>query len=302
MNNSLTPKLSVAVPLACLYMTPSIALAHEAWKVKSSVTVTTSHFADSLIMNNQRGIGLRLSGEKNEHWGFTAGLQSTRIGMTSIAPVSTQNQNNWLLSGFAFAQPSTLSGRWTFQIDTHKVSNDAKQTNTSDVHVTAPQIAWASYSLPLKVDFSYADSHYANTTTIRQTSASIAYGFHEAKEWLQVRSYAVNNLEPSNAFGKSSTHAFDIKLTHFLSSDFRWIPASLMLGLERGKKIYVVDMDSQTVHNMPMLNEGGENISATWKLSSKSNLNMQLSTTRYYAEPPHHFTLNTISAQISTIW
>jgi len=251
-------------------------------------------------------LGVRISGEKDHKWGFTAGLQSTRIDMAPITQVSTQNQDNWLLSGFVHMPTTKLPGRWTFQLDAHQVNNDASGSISSDVRAVAPQVTWLSYTQPLKVDFSYASSTYKNTAAIHQLSTAIAYGFNEAKDWLQVRSYAINNLDPSKALGQSSTRATDVKLTHILSSNLKWAPATVTLGLERGKRIFVVDMTTQTLYNLPMLNEGGENIAANWKLSSKTDLNLQFSKTRYYADPTplpsHRFTLSTLSAQLATSW
>ncbi len=266
----------------------------------------TGHYADSLTMNNQKGLGVRMSGENNQTWGFTAGLQSTRIDMAPITQVSTQNQDNWLLSGYVHMPSAMTPGRWTFQLDAHKAYNDAQQSNTSDVRAIAPQVTWLSYTQPLKVDLSYARSTYKNTAAIHQLSSAIAYGFNGAKDWLQVRSYAINNLTTSEALGQSSTRATDIKLTHFLSRDLKWAPSTVTVGLERGQRIYVVDMTSQTVYNLPMLNHGGKHMAASWKLSPKTNLNVQFSKTKYYAEPTplpaHNFTLSTLSAQIATAW
>ena len=267
----------------------------------------TGHYADSLTMNNQRGLGVRVMGEMNKSLGFTVGLQSTRIDMAPITQVSTQNQDNWLLSGYAHKPSNMLPGRWTFQLDAHQVHNDALQSNTSHVRAIAPQITWLSYTQPLKVDFSYAASNYKDTpATIHQISSAIAYGFNDATDWLQVRSYAINNLTASEALGQSSTRATDFKLTHFLKAQHKWAPAHVTVGLERGKRIYVVDMASQTVYNLPMLNEGGENIAASWKLGTKTDLNLQFSKTRYFSDPTplpsHRFTLSTLSAQIATAW
>ena len=293
--------------VAILGIAPSMAIAQDAWQLGSSLTVMTGHYADSLTMNNQRGVGVRMNGEKDQKWGFTAGLQSTRIGMAPITQVSEQNQDNWLLSGFVHMPTDKLPGRLTFQLDAHQVHHDATHSNTSDVRVTAPQVTWLSYTQPLKIDFSYAKSSYKNTpVSIQQLSSAIAYGFNNASDWLQVRHYAINNLTTSEALGQSSTRATDVKLTHFLSANLKWAPTTVTLGLERGKRIYVVDMTSQAVYNLPMLNEGGENIAASWKLSPKTNLNLQFSKTNYYAEPPflqaHRFTLSTLTAQLATAW
>ncbi len=267
----------------------------------------SGHYDSAQTMNNQDGLGIKVSGEKDKTWGFTAGLQSTHIDMSRFMPKPTQDQDNWLLSGFTHTPSQTLPGRWTFQLDAHRVTNDATQSISSDVSVFAPQVTWLSYSQPLKLDFSYANSSYKNTAPVQQFSASIAYGFNQAKDWLQVRSYAITNLEPVSALGQSSTRAIDVKLTHILSSHSTFAPQSLTLGIERGERIYVVDMPTQTVYNLPMLNEGGESVAATWKLSPKTDLSLQYSKTRYFSNAPaalsaHHFTLGTLSAQIATAW
>jgi hypothetical protein len=288
-------------------MAPSISFAQDAWELSSCITAMTGHYVDSLTINSQHGFGIRMSGEKEQKWGLTAGLQYTRIDMPPSTQVSAQNQDNWLLSSFIHTPSFTLPGRWTFQLDAHQVNNDASQGNSSDVRAVAPQITWLSYTQPLKVDFSFASSNYKNTATIHQLSSAIAYGFNDAKDWLQVRSYAINHLTPSEALGQSSTRAADVKLTHFLNSDVKLAPATVTLGLERGKRIYIVDMASQTLYNLPMLNEGGENIAASWKLNTKTRLHMQLSKARYFSDVPaapyaHHLTLYTLSAQVATTW
>jgi len=288
-------------------MTPAISFSQDAWQFNSSVTTMTGHYADSLTMNNQHGLGIRIFGEKNQKWGFSAGLQSTRINMAPITQVSTQSQDNWLLSGYVNMTTTQLPGRLTFQIDAHQVHNDASQSNTSDVRAIAPQVTWLSYTQPLKFDFSYASSSYKNTPDgIHQFSSAIAYGFNDATNWFQIRSYAINNLTTSEALGQASTHATDFKFTHFPNSSLKWIPNTVTLGIERGKRIYVVDMTSQAIYNLPMLNEGGETIAASWKLSPKTNLNLQFNKTRYYAEPSHlqshRFTLSNLSTQIATSW
>ena len=198
-----------------------------------------------------------------------------------------------------------LPGRWTFHLDAHQIHNDAINSNNSDVRAIAPQFTWLSHNQPFKVDFSYARSNYKNTpAAIHQLSSAFAYGFNNSSDWFQIRSYAIQNLTASGALGQSRTHATDFKLTHFLKSDLKWVPATVTVGLERGKKIYLVDMTTQTVYNLPMLNEGGENIAASWKLTPNTELNLQFVKSRYFSEliAAHRFTLSTLSAQVATAW
>ena len=217
-------------------------------------------------MSDQKGLGFRMSIEKIQEWGFTIGLQSTQINMKPITGIQTQNQDNRLLSGFTRIPTTNLPGQWLLQFDAHQVTNNAHQSN-NEVDAFSPQIIWTSYTHPLKISASHASSYYPNIATIHQTSIAIAYGFNDAKNWLEIRDYSIKNLTPINAVGRSSTQATDIKLTHILNSNIIWAPSSVTLGLERGNKIYAVDMTSQVVYNLPMLNDGGENITANRKLN-----------------------------------
>lgn len=288
------------------FLVPSMSNAQDAWQLSSSVTAMTGHYTNSLTMNNQRGLGMRMYGEIDQKWGFTAGVQSTRIDMTPVTQVSTQNQDSWLLSSYVHKPSVMHPGRWTFQFDAHQVNNDAPQSNSSNVRAIAPQLTWLSYTQPLKFDISYASSTYKNTATVRQVSSAFAYGFNDATDWLQVRCYAINNLTKSEALGLSSTRATDIKLTHFFEKNTKWTPETVTVGLERGERIYVVDMATQSVYNQPMINHGGKNIAASWRLNPKTLLNLQFSKTNYYAEPTplpsHKLTLSNISAHITTAW
>jgi hypothetical protein len=280
--------------------------AQEGWKVNSAITAMTGHYTDSLTMNNQHGTGIRLTGVRNEQWGITAGLQTTRINLAPITQTSTQNQDNWLLSAHIHLPSNTWPGRWTIQFDTHRIYNDTLVGDSNGVRVIAPQLSWLSHSSPLKIDLGYASSHYKDSTNATQISPGIGFGFNQNQNWFQARAYITRNLEPARSLGQSSTHGSDFKLTQFLPSNSPWMPSSVTLGLERGKKFHVVDMITQTVYNLPMVNEGGANIAATWKVTPSSELSIQASKNRYFADPSplpsHRFTLSTLSAQLATAW
>ncbi len=290
--------------LAMLCVSSALVHAQDAWQWQSSINTMNGRYVDSLTMNKQQSLGVRISGERNHQWGFTAGVQSTRIDMAPITQTSVQQQNNWLLSAYTHQTYATWPGRWTLQLDTHQLNNDASHTNTNAVRAVAPQITWLSHSLPLKADLSLATSNYKNTAPIQQLSSAIAYGINNGNDWLQIRGYVIQHLTPSEALGLSSTRAVETKITHFLDHSVMWMPTSLTAGLDRGKKIYWVDMASQAVNNQPMVNEGGENITAAWRLNTQTHLTLQLSQTRYYAESvaAHRFKLGSLSTQLAFAW
>jgi len=282
--------------------------AEQAWQVDTELLHAQGNYHDSYTMNRQRSDGLRVSGEYQKQWGMRAGLVSTTIDLNaSLASPPAVHQQNWLLSSYLHLPSSSTLGRWTVQLDAHRIENDTTQGDSNGVHVIAPQIRWASASAPIILGLSYAQSHYKDSPTTRQYTPSIGLGFNQNKYWLQVDLYAIDHLEPSHALGQSSTRGTDIKLTQFLNPGETWKPRSITVGIETGKKYHAVDMTSQTVYNLPMINTGGANITAAWPLSTGTALNLQLNKTRYFAEqlpyvPAHDFSLSTCSLQIKHAW
>ncbi len=287
-----------------LLSVPTMGLAQDNWQFSSTVNAMSGDYDGSLIMKKQHGLGVRLTAERPNEGGFSAGLQSTHIDMHPLVPKATQEQNNWLLSGYGYVPSPSLSGRWKLQLDVHRVFNDALQGNSDGVTALVPQVSWVSFERPLTFDVSYAQSHYKNTPTIHQISPSVGFGFNNNQNWFQIRGYLIQNLEPSLSMGMSTGRAADFRLTQFFQSAVPWVPQSVTLGLERGKKIYFVDAVTQTVHNLPMRNDGGESIAAVWKLSQKTQLKVQLQQTCYFSNDytAHDFSLTTLSAQVGRDW
>lgn len=296
-----TPRV---IPFLCVMTLSAQVSAQDAWQWRTAVSAMTGHYADSMTLKTQSGLGLRISAEKDQTWGLATGLQTTRIDMQPIVPTGQQNQDNWLLSAWVHAPSTALPGRWTFQLDAYKSSNDASGTNSSDVSTWAPKITWLAFGQALKMDLGYAHSKYKDTDAIDQISASVAVGFNGSKDWIQIRSTHINHLTPALALGHSRTRATDIKLTHLLSPDSVWTPTSITWGLERGQKIYALDVDAQFLYNLPMLNRGGENIAGSWQLNPQTTLNVQLSKNKYTADQPftHTFTFSTLGIQIAKVW
>ena len=290
--------------LFCLFSFPVLAQAQDGLQFNTAVNAMSGDYNGSLVMKKQHGVGIRLNAEQPNVGGFSVGLQSTHIDMQPLVPKATQDQNNWLLSGYAYAPSTSLSGRFKWQLDVHRVLNDASQGNSDGVTAVVPQLSWVSFDRPLTFDLSYAQSRYPNTRTIHQLSPSVGFGFNNNQNWFQIRGYLIQNLEPSLSMGMSSSHATDFRLTQLFQSPSPWVPQSVTLGLERGKKIYFVDAVTQTVHNLPMRNDGGESVAAVWRFSQSSQVKEQLQQTHYFSNDyiAHDFTLKTFSAQVGRDW
>jgi hypothetical protein len=294
--------------IAILFLPLGTCQAQQAWQVDAELLHARGNYNDSYTMNRQRSDGLRLSGEYQKQWGVSAGLVATTIDLNSSQGSNPAiHQQNWLLSSYLHLPSSPTPGRWTIQLDTHRIENDTKQGDSNGVNVIAPQIRWASASAPIILGLSYAQSHYKDSPATRQYTPSIGLGFNQNKYWLQVDLYAINHLDPSRALGQSSTRGTDIKLTQFLSPGKTWKPRSITVGIEAGKKFHAVNMTSQAVYNLPMTHTGGASINAVWPLGTGTALNLQLSKTRYFAEqlpfvPAHDFSLSTCNLQIKHTW
>lgn len=282
--------------------------AQQAWQVDAALMQAQGNYQDSYTMNRQHSDGLRISGEYQKQWGISAGLVATNTELhpaRALTPV--MQQQNWLLSSHLHMPSTSTPGRWTIQLDTHRVENDTTQGDSNGVNVIAPQIRWTSASAPIALGLSYAQSSYKDSPITRQYTPSLGIGFNQNKSWLQIDLYAITNLDPSRALGQSSTRGTDIKLTQLLSIGETWTPRRITIGIETGKKYHAVNMASQTVYNLPMTNTGGASLTAAWALTANTALDLQLSKTRYFAEqlpyvPAHDFSLSTYSAQLKHTW
>ena len=284
----------------CWLSVPTMGVAQDNWQFSSAVNAMSGDYDGSLFMKKQRGQGVRLTAERPNEGGFSSGFQSTHVDMQPFVPKATQEQNNWLFSGYGYVPSPSLSGRWKLQLDVHRVFNDALQGNSDGVTAVVPQVSWVSFQRPLTFDVSYAHSRYQNTPAIHQISPSMGFGFNNQQNWFQLRGYLIQNLDPKLSMGMSSSHATDFRFTQFFQSASLWVPQSVTVGLERGKKIYFVDAVTQTVHNLPMRNDGGESIAAVWKLGQKTQIKVQLQQTCYFSNDytAHDFSLRTLSAQV----
>ncbi len=283
---------------------PCLSFAEEDWKFNTAINAMTGHYASSQTMDRQHGTGIRMAGEYKQVWGWSTSLQTTQIKMMPLMPSPTQDQQNWMLSGYVHTAMDQVPGHWRLQLDGYQIHNNDTVGNSDGVRVLAPLITWIAPTQALKVDAGYATSHYKGASPHHQLTYSLGFGFNQYRDWIELRGYSISQLNPNYALGQQNTRATDFKITHLLASAAPWVPHAITVNLERGKKIYFLDVPTQTVYNLPMMHEGGEKIATTWKLSSGSSLSLIASQTRYRAEQPatHHFKLKTLATQFEWSW
>jgi hypothetical protein len=278
--------------------------AQDFWQIHYSGIATTGQYGNAMTLRNQSGVGVHLTAEKDRAWGITAGLHSTNIGLHPIVPVTSVHQNNWLLSGFARLPSEVLPGIWTLQLDAYQTSNDAADNGRSNSKALGPQLSWSSLERPLKIDFAYAGSKYQSMDRIYQKSASVAYGLNSSRDWIQIRGYSISHLMPALAMGKLEVNSVDVVLTHFLDKPSIWEPVMVSLGFQSGNKIYYIDIDSQVNYNLPLMNNGGTILAASWVIGSKTKLGLQWMNSKLFTNEIYlqHFYLNNFGMKITSSW
>ena len=286
-----------SVALITIAFTNTCAFSQQDWRIQSDINLAKSNYSNSQVLDQQKSKGIRLDFDRGDI-GSTLGFQNTRIDLLPVLNQPQQNQDNWLGSIYKRFPVASLSGQVTLKLDAHHLrSSDPTQAN---IHVIAPQASWTSAQLPLGLDLSLAHSSYPTMPTVKQYGLAARWGFNQRQDWLEIRQYRIQKLDPIYALGNQDTQAHEIRLTHLFTPNTSWQPKRISVALERGEKIFFVDMQSQTVYNMSMLNKGGHSVASTWSIRPKVDFTLQFNQNKYSQR--NDFTLTTVSAQTSIGW
>ncbi len=245
--------------------------------------------------------GIRLSADYLDQGGLTAGYTKTTVNMKNNA--TAINQNNMLISGRLNFLPDALPGRLTLRLDGHRINNNDATGDTSRVNVIAQQISWLAKDDSLYLDLGYAYSHYQNQLQAYQYTPTVGFALNGGTEWVQLRGYLIEGLNPIRASGKSSTAALETKWTHYFSPEPSLLPNSMTLGVTAGERIYTVDMSAQAVANLADLEKGSANLALSWDISRKVKFFVLAGQSRY-SNPglSNSYKLNVAHANVSIDW
>ncbi len=246
--------------------------------------------------------GIRFSADYLEQGGLTAGYSKTTVNMKNNA--AAINQNNVLVSSRVNFLPDALPGRLTLRLDGHQINNNDPTGNTSRVNVIAQQLSWLAKDDSLYLDLGYTYSHYQNQLQVYQYTPTVGFALNGGTEWIQLRYYLINGLNPSRAMGKYNTSALEAKWTHYFSPQSNsLLPNSMTLGVTAGDRIYTVDMSAQSVANLADLEKASANLGLFWDVSKKVKF-FVLAGQSHYSNPslPNNYKLNVAHANISIDW
>lgn len=293
-----------ATATICVSLTLANTASHaqEDWQLQTGISLATGRYTNSSLLKNQITKGIRADLQSSTQ-GAAFGYQNTYINFQEAIKQPQQIQESWMLSTYISQVSPELQGQITYKIDTHHVSD--KSAKQADIFILAPQVSWTSYEHPLSLSISTAHSKYQNMSTIRQYGAAIGLGFNNHQDWIELREYLIANLPPEKAEHRTHTIGKEIRLTHITNEISSWCPSRITLAIEFGEKIYYVDMTTQSVFNIPILNRGGQSITAMWQLNTRINFTTQLNQNRYSSSlnGSHNNTrLTTASIQTAYAW
>lgn len=286
----------IAAPLVAL---SACAVYAQEWTVNVAPSLTSGSYQDSALRQSYSESGATLALNYRDQSGVAFGLGRTTIGMKNGVP-DTQ-QYNQFASGHWNYQISSLPGRWTARMDVHAIQNNDQSGVTDRVAVWAPQISWLSTDGALYADVGLARSRYQNDFTVTQITPTLGFAMNERYDWLQLRGYLINGMNPLLTAGKTETSALEAKWTHYLkpgSSAYR--PVSYSVGIMGGERMYAVDMDAQSVANLSDVHTGSANVGVTWQLDQNFKLFVLLGQSRFHSTTADtDYRLNVANATVS---
>ena len=270
--------------------------------MKSSGQLLFKSYSGSSQLENLTSFGIFLTGDYLERGGFTVGYSFDTLNYMPDLGSGRRNtyENVLFLSGKSNFYPDLLPGKITLRLDSYlgrektysrintptpgpMGGGTSRQTITVDDKFQAvnPMVSFLNNSKTFYADMGYAYSRYRsddNSTDdidVYQWTPTLGFGFNRTYDWLQFRAYLIN-LSSSNRIGdQESTSALETKWTHWFSADAPLNLHSVRLSLLAGERVYTIDSDAGSLHNVADLQADSVSIGAEWKLSEQTDLLLQ---------------------------
>jgi hypothetical protein len=262
----------VSTSVASLFFATAHPALAQTWTVGATPTLASGAYDGAADRDRYLDRGITFTADYLDQAGVVASVSHTSIAYKS--GTSSTEQDNLLLSGHWSQQLTALPARLTTRLDVYRISNNDATGDTDGVSVAAGQVSLLSKDALFYADLGYARSRYQNDLTVDQFTPTVGFALNDGKDWVQLRAYAINGLNPARAQGKSDTSALEAKWTHYFAGTpgSGWMPASATVSVLGGERIYAVDMDAQSVYNLSGIQTGAATLGLNWKLSKGSSL------------------------------
>lgn len=276
MKHTFSPSVLLVFTASIAWSTSALA---ENWALDIAPSATVGSYQNSLLRERYSDVGIALRANYGKDWKMALGVNDSTVTQKNNAASITQRAA--AVSGSWGHNFSALPGRVTTRMDVYRVTPTNVIGTPDTVDVLAPQVSWLAQDGSVYADLGYSRSKYANGQAVEQFTPTLGFGFNQAYDWIQLRSFQISGMNPLVSSGKNSTSAVAASWTHYLVKSTAYVPSSFTLGLMGGERLYSVDTDSMAVSNVADIQTGAANLSATWQLSKSTKGTLFLGQSRF---------------------
>jgi len=278
------------------------------WQSKITPHLYWQKYNDSDTHNSTVNIGVYLDSEYLDSDELTIGFYSTNTSLKNDAELS---ENIFHLSGQHNIFLDLMPGKLTLRLDTYfgqsvleynianppgsmgggGMGNSGKTTGggsatikeTADISSFQPELSYSNFAKTFYADIGYAYSKYngTSTTEVKQFTPTIAFGWNDSYDWLQLRAYLINIDDTTAAYDKNKFESLEVKYTHWIKESKLNNIEYLRLSTLIGDRMLAVDSDARIIYSSADMQTGSIEASIQWKISKTNKILTLLNYSRY---------------------
>jgi len=270
----------------------------EKWQSKITPHLYWQEYNGSDTHNNTVNIGIYLNSEYLDSDKLTIGYYNTNTSLKNNALLS---ENILHLSGQHDIFLDIMPGKLTLRLDTYfgqsileyntanppgsmsggGMGNSGKLTGgsatikeTADISSFQPQLSYSNFAKTFYADIGYAYSEYKGTssTEVKQLTPTVAFGWNDSYDWLQLRAYQINIDDTASAYNKNKLESLEVKYTHWIKDSVLNNIEYLRLSTLIGDRMLAVDPDARIIYSSADMQTGSIEASVEWKISKTDKI------------------------------
>ena len=270
----------------------------EKWQSKITPHLYWQEYNGSDTHNNTVNIGIYLNSEYLDSDKLTIGYYNTNTSLKNNALLS---ENILHLSGQHDIFLDIMPGKLTLRLDTYfgqsileyntanppgsmsggGMGNSGKLTGgsatikeTADISSFQPQLSYSNFAKTFYADIGYAYSEYKGTssTEVKQLTPTVAFGWNDSYDWLQLRAYQINIDDTASAYNKNKLESLEVKYTHWIKDSVLNNIEYLRLSTLIGDRLLAVDPDARIIYSSADMQTGSIEASVEWKISKTDKI------------------------------
>lgn len=270
----------------------------EKWQSKITPHLYWQGYNGSDTHNNTVNIGIYMNSEYLDSDKLTIGYYNTNTSLKNNALLS---ENIFHLSGQHDIFLDIMPGKLTLRLDTYfgqsileyntanppgsmsggGMGNSGKLTGgsatikeTADISSFQPQLSYSNFAKTFYADIGYAYSEYKgnSSTKVKQLTPTVAFGWNDSYDWLQLRAYQIDIDDTASAYNKNKFESLEVKYTHWIKDSVLNNIEYLRLSTLIGDRMLAVDPDARIIYSSADMQTGSIEASVQWKISKTDKI------------------------------